>query len=367
MISTSKFTTIKKERLEKRINVLTAQYEAVCDKRETNLNPGDDIPLENKLQQLEKNIRKEENELENLLHDERCMESNKVYTEAPEPNYQNLARRLQLGDFVLFLGTELSTVWEENLPNVNKIASQFANDVGYHDFTGSLPEIAEYIQIHCDFQRTILCDKIKKSWINPSNSNSIQLYQLLAKINKRLLLISATYDTTLLEQAFQQNNHPFVVICYSTENIGQFFLKYSDKKKIEHCNGEVLSSYLLLENGYTVIFKILGCFDINSSISQESLIASESDFFKFIQYQNRFIPNYIKKCLKKLSFLLLGYYPTSWEKRLILNEMLEDAKGRPLSVLHGVDKFASVYLENHNFHNYQIDLKQFITNLQEHF
>jgi len=272
------------------------------------------------------------------------------------PNYETLAKRLFDGKFVIFLGTELP---DAAFPNVNEIVSQFANYVKYNDFKGSLPEIFEYIEYHSDFQRETLCDKLKEISLKPPTP--IRLYQFLATINQPMLLISAAYDT-LLEQTFRDHNQPVIILCHS-KNIGTFFLKYSDKTKIQECSGDKLSN--LLDEKYTVIFKILGCF--NGSTKEESFIASESNFFNFIEYQNTYIPAYIKKNLQKFGFLLLGHYPKSWEKRFIINELLKHTKQKPIIVLQEMDKFTSMYLkEKHNVKNYRIDLNEFIANLQRH-
>jgi hypothetical protein len=120
---------------------------------------------------------------------------------------------------------------------------------------------------------------------------------------------------------------------------------------------------LLLEQGYSVIYKILGWVD---GSSDQGLVIAEKDYFTFNQYQDKLIPSYISECLRTQGLLLLGHHPKSWDKRLILKTILNK---RPynepaITIFQQADKFASLYLKNKQIENYPIDLKEFVENLQ---
>jgi len=284
------------------------------------------------------------------------------------PNYQALASRLQHGEIVVFLGLDLLSLCDQTLPNTDTLVSQLAKDVKCVDFNGSLPKIGEYMQVNNQLGKGTLCRKLKEL-IEPCHFVSIKLYQLLANIDIPMLLITATYDT-LLEQTFrQQPQKKFVVLYHSIKEIGKVFFEYSDKEKIQSCSVEELSGFSFLEQGYSVIYKILGHFGFTgASVQQDALIVSESDYFMFTQYQDKLIPKYIVTQLMDRGFWLLGHYPKSWEKRLIIKEFLKQGlrKEQALTVLENVDEFASLFLKNKQVENYPIDLKDFVENLQKH-
>jgi hypothetical protein len=146
-------------------------------------------------------------------------------------NYKALADRLQRGDIVVFLGTDLlSSLCEQSLSN-EQIISCLADYVDYTDFDGDFPDICEYIDMNNQFGRQSLCDKLQ-TLVKSKTNHSTALYQLFAQLESPLLLISVTYDTHL-EQIFEENNKKFVVLSHHPDktNTDILFLDYSDKRK----------------------------------------------------------------------------------------------------------------------------------------
>jgi hypothetical protein len=278
-------------------------------------------------------------------------------------NYQALAARLQRGDIVIFLGNDLlPSLCNQTLSNA-EIVKGLADYVNYPNFNGDFPEICEYIDMNNQFGRQLLSDKLQ-TLVEPKTP-SIALYQLFASLGKPLLLISATYDTRL-EQTFQARNKKFVVLYHHSDkkNTDTLFLDYSDKTEIQQCSSETLSGLPLLEQGYSVIYRMLG--RIGADDSSKALVISEKDYFTFTQYQDKLIPNYVVKQLRNRGFWLLGHHPRNWDKRLIINIILSKRTNEEpaLTVFQEAEEFCRLYLKNKQIENYKIDLKEFVENLQ---
>ena len=281
------------------------------------------------------------------------------------PNYSALADRLQRGDIVILLGSEIPPLFDQNQPHVEELTPKLAQCVGYTDFSGSFPEICEYMHLDHQFGRNSLCLELQKL-LDPSPSTLTAAYEFLAKVKKPLLLISATYDS-FLENTFRQHQKRFVLLCHSNEETGNLFLEYSDRTEIEFCSTETLSSLQLLEQDYSVIYKVLGRFNHQENTS-DCLMLSERDYLTFAQSKGKLIPNYIINQLRNRGFWLLGYYPNSWENRLIIREILDKRRHQEaaLTVQPQADKFARLYWADRRVRNYPVALTEFISNLQKY-
>ena len=283
-------------------------------------------------------------------------------------NYQSLAERLQRGDIVVFLGTDLLNSLCDKALSCDEMVESLADSVKYKDFKDSLPTICEYIDINNQYGRQSLCGWLQ-TLLEPKTHNSIALYQLLAQIKKPLLLISATYDNHL-EHTFQKHKKKFVVLSHHAEkkDTDILLLEYSDQTQFQQCSSEELSGKPLLQQGYSVIYKMLGQVDNNDSFSLPPLVVSEKDYFTFTQYQDKLIPSYVVKQLRNRGFWLLGHYPQSWDKRLIIRIILSKRvhEEQALTVFQQADKFAELYLENKHIKNHPIALKDFVIELQKH-
>jgi hypothetical protein len=282
-------------------------------------------------------------------------------------NYQALADRLRRGDIVIFLGTDLLPSLCEQTLSSEQIVSDLAEYVHYPDFSGDFPGICEYIDMNNQFGRQSLCKELQ-TLVEPKTEHSTALYQLFARLEKPLLLISATYDTHL-EETFKAHQKKFVVLSHHLDekNTGTLSIDYSDKTDIQQCSSETLSSMPLLKQGYSVIYRMLGRMDNSDfSFSSQALVLSEKDYFTFMQYQDQLIPSYVVEKLRNRGFWLLGHYPKSWYKRLIIKTILSKrAHEEPaLTVFPQADEFDRLYLKNKLIDNHQIDLKIFVENLQ---
>ena len=282
-------------------------------------------------------------------------------------NYRALAERLQRGDIVILLGSEIPALSNPTLPNCAHLVPQLAQCADYPHFQGSFPEICEYMHLNHQFGRSSLCLKLQQL-IEPAQSVSISLYQLLAQLPVPLLLITATYDAWL-ETTFQQYDKKFVLLWHSTQEIGTLFLDYSDQAGIERYSIDKLSGLQLLERGYSVIYKILGRFAVSTTANaQDSLILSERDYLNFVQHQDKLIPDYVIAQLRGRGFWLLGHYPHSWEQRLIIRAILKQRQHEEpaLTVHPDPDEFARLYWENRRVKNYPLALPEFVAHLQRH-
>ncbi|MDM8560858.1 SIR2 family protein [Candidatus Parabeggiatoa sp. HSG14] len=353
-------------RLNKHFKVLGATY----------------VKISTRLRQMKKGIVDDETEtllniIEQFLSQEvsaedlvdfwSSLDQQAVKTNTDTPDYQALATRLQRGDIVIFLGRDLLSSLCEHTLSCEQIVADLADYVHYPDFNGDFPSICDYIDMNNQFGRQSLCDKLQ-TLVAPKTSHSTKLYQLLAQIEKPLLLISATYDT-LLEETFKTHQKKFVVLSHHAEkkDTDILFLDYSDKTEIQQCSSETLSGTPLLEQGYSVIYKMLGCVDnSHSSFSSQALILSEKDYFTFTQYQDKLIPSYVEKKLRNRGFWLLGHHPKSWDRRLLIKTILSKRSHEEpaLTVFQQANEFARLYLKNKQIENYPIDLKVFVENLQ---
>ncbi|MGH8547980.1 MAG: HEAT repeat domain-containing protein [Methylococcales bacterium] len=92
---------------------------------------------------------------------------------------------------------------------------------------------------------------------------------------------------------------------------------------------EELSHLKLLEEGYSLIYKIKGTCKpgkrgLNASnLQKDALLLSESNFFTFARNADKIIPGYLIKHFQDRSFMFLGFSPKSWEDRLLVNILLE--------------------------------------------
>jgi hypothetical protein len=354
------------KRLNKYFKVLGATYVQIDARLRRMKKEGVDDETETLLNIIEQFLNQEIS-AEDLVDFWSSLEQQPTKTNTDMLNYQALADRLQRGDIVIFLGNDLLPSLCEHTLSCEQMVSDLADYVHYPDFNGDLPGICEYIDMNNQFGRQSLCDKLQ-TLVEPKTPHSTALYQLFAQLKNPLLLISATYDTRL-EQTFKQYQKKFVVLYHhiDKENTDTLFLDYSDQTEIQQCSSENLSSMPLLDEGYSVIFRMLGRIDNgDSSILSHALVISEKDYFTFTQYQDQLIPSYVAEQLRIRGFWLLGHHPKSWDKRLIIKIILSKrAHAEPaLTVFQQADEFANLYLKNKQIENYPIDLKVFVENLQ---
>lgn len=220
-------------------------------------------------------------------------------------DYTGLVRRLQFGDVALFLG--LDAMFSSLLPQ--QFFDNLKNTCDYADFH-SLPEACEYLQIHSG--RGFLVDTLQQL-LGSANPVST-LYNLLAQVEKSLLIIYAGYDD-LLEHA--------------------------------------------------LIYRIRGLY---RNSDQEWLVLSEQDYVDFVR--NSKMPDYIVSRLDRRSLWFLGHHPSTWEDRMLVNAVLEKRRRDAditLAIHKDADKFARMHWEKRNHvNNYALDLQEFVAELQRH-
>ncbi len=272
-------------------------------------------------------------------------------------NYSDLAERLNHGDIALFLGNQLS----ENL------GAKLAEADHINANRGSFSEICEHLE-HAG--RKTLLRKISTLQDNGTiqhENNRIISYKLFSQIQAPLLLISATYDT-ILEDNFRQNKKPFKLIthCTQSDEIGVLLVQDSGRGEATKTTAEELSKLALMENEFSVIYKIRGCFNnFNTQGFKDTLTLSERDYFNFARYIDNLIPDYLSTKLKALSLWYLGHYPNSWEERLLIHVLQNkrSINGETLAVQYLPDQFAKNYWKAKHIDLYELELTEFIEKL----
>jgi len=272
--------------------------------------------------------------------------------------YDKLANKLKKSEIAIFLGSKIP----------DQITLQLATS--FDDVNGSFSEICEYVELNTDYSRNLLRDEIK-TLMAQENSLSEPLYKLLSELPFPIVIIHSGYDK-LLEDAFQRNGKRFAVISHSLD--GKIMVKCSDKLEAEICkNNDNLSGLQLFENndGYSLIYKINGCISSipNVANKNDALLLAEHDYFEFVKYMDKLIPNYVIGQLQGRDLWFLGQYPKNWENRLIMQAILEKrgTSNNAITTIHkDADEFAKTYWKAKNVQNYPIELEEFVENLQKH-
>ncbi|MCI5123158.1 MAG: hypothetical protein D3925_01445, partial [Candidatus Electrothrix sp. AR5] len=191
-------------------------------------------------------------------------------TSTDGPDYVKLADRLREGKVILCLGQDVGNP----VPSTEQIIECL---VGQEGFQGSLSELCERQEIAPDSSRPDLVEKIREL-LSPKMAAQVELYELLARFDNPLLIISAAYDD-LLEQALR-GRRKFVVI-YPNIQDNKCLLRYPDQSDIISCLPQEISHRKPLEDGYTVIYKLRGSFIDDE---RETLLLSERDYFTFTKF-----------------------------------------------------------------------------------
>jgi hypothetical protein len=188
---------------------------------------------------------------------------------AEQPKYKILAERLNRGELIPFLGPEIHCLSEVSLVTSRELAQKLAEQAEYKDFRGPLSMISQYYQM-TEYGRGTLLRTIQEAIAPKSVTPATNLfYKCLVNIQHPILIISASYDS-LLENLFIQNQKPFVVISHlRTENeVGKVLLKYAEKPGPEATMmAEEVSKLNILENDYSIIYKVCGCFGLRQESS----------------------------------------------------------------------------------------------------
>ncbi|MGD2089185.1 MAG: CHAT domain-containing protein [Candidatus Aminicenantes bacterium] len=287
-----------------------------------------------------------------------------------EPNYEILAERLHRGEIIPFLGLDLLHLSGLPVPSCKEMAQYMAGKVKYTNFNGTLSMISQYYQME-GYSRGMVMDTVKElveKEKEPGSHN--QLYELLSGITKPFLVISTSYDN-LLETIFQEKGKRFVVISHhiqssSVGGLGKLLLKYSHKQEPETpCTSEAISGLKLLEDGYSIIYKICGCF---GQYEDNPMMILETDFFAFSRHLEQLIPAYITRQFPGRGFLFLGYNLEEWQNRLIANALLEKRTHRDDSSFAAWENptpYERAFWKSHQVDLYDLELTGFVKRLHE--
>lgn len=285
-----------------------------------------------------------------------------------EPNYEILAERLHRGEIIPFLGLDVLHLSGLPVPSCKEMAQYMAEKVKYPDFNGTLPMISQYYQME-GYSRGMVMDTVKELVEKKKESGGHnRLYELFSGITRPILVISTSFDN-LLESIFQEKGKKFVVISHhiqssSGEGMGKLLLKYSDRQEPERpCTAETISGLKLLEGGYSIIYKICGCFGMNGD---NPMMILETDFFAFSRHLEQLIPAYITRQFPGRGFLFLGYNLEEWQNRLIANAVLDKRTHRDdssFAAWKDPTPYERAFWKSHHVDLYDMDLTQFVEKL----
>lgn len=295
-----------------------------------------------------------------------------------EPDYQELAVRLKLGEIVLFLGSDMCQLLDiMDAPVPSWLVQELAKRAKYENFSGSLSMIAEFYQM-TDYGRLGLLRNLQA--LIKSVVSQIPLYGLVASISEPLIVISAAYDM-FIETAFQQSGKKYALVSSATTktpgvcDIGNLVVQCSDQPTVQtYSQGTDLSTLRLMESGYSLIYKIRGCCNPENSSADhryDTWTLTEENYFTFARNTDKLIPNYVIKQLGRRGLCFLGYTPRDWEDRLLVDVILEmrspySQSERAFTVSNDNDRFLRAYWESRGVKRYQIDLKDFASNLEKY-
>jgi hypothetical protein len=277
-----------------------------------------------------------------------------------ELDYGDLADRLQHGEIVLFLGARYP----------HTVVAELAKKANFAEFQSSISEICEFME--SGGRLTLL----RKASDNIPNHESAQddgaqqaLYELLAdQVNQPQLLISATYGDAL-EKAFHARSKRFKVLSHSQDSgaaAGNLLIKDGTDGAPQLYTAEQLSELDPLKDGFSLIYKIRGCFSfIKSTPASDTLTLSERDYFRFAREFDRLMPAYLVRQLKGRSLWYFGHYPDSWEERLLIQVIQDKQPGRSLAIQQSPGSFAENYWKSRKIDLCKLKPKDFINKLAE--
>lgn len=233
-----------------------------------------------------------------------------------------IAQRIRTGSMVLFLGSGVAG----NHAQESALAAQLAEQANYAStHPPSLSAVAEYYRMKLDLGVARLLQDLQA--ILPQDAQQVGLYQQLAAVSARLILVSAAYDD-LLEQALMAASKPFVsltsVIQQGQASVGQVVVSFSDDNAQAGVYPKEAISGLDLGR-YSVIYKIKGSCRVTQkqTVRTDTLALSENDYFNFARHADKLMPDYLANEFNDKGFLFIGYHPRHWEDRLLASAVLK--------------------------------------------
>jgi hypothetical protein len=293
---------------------------------------------------------------------------------APTLDFVLLYNRLARGELALFLGADLGHELDATSPSERHLATELAEELQLVPQATSWPlsAVAEYFQMTSEHGTHALVRGVYGHMKRGTGSNA--LYALLSSIDAPLLVISASQDTRL-ESAFQHAGKRYVVVMSVISAVGGFhpgqvLLHYSDRERPETpMLGEQLSHLSLLDEGYSLVFKLRGTCpppDRSSERALCSLLLSERNYFDFARTIDKILPTYLGAKLGSRGFWFLGFAPDEWEDRLLASAILDARRSaEPANVVRtATSKFETAYWESRGVRRHIFGLTQFVEQLE---
>lgn len=266
----------------------------------------------------------EEMDVDAFLEAWQDLQQNPMVQEQPFAHVekQSIAQRIRTGSMVLFLGSGVAG----NHAQESALAAQLAKQANYTPPSPpSLSAVAEYYRMKLDLGVARLLQDLQA--ILPQDAQQVGLYQQLAAVSARLILVSAAYDD-LLEQAFMAESKPFVsltsIIQQGQASVGQVVVSFSDDNVQAGIYPKEAISGLDLGR-YSVIYKIKGNCRVTQkqTVRTDTLALSENDYFNFARHADKLMPDYLANEFNDKGFLFVGYHPRHWEDRLLASVVLK--------------------------------------------
>lgn len=271
-----------------------------------------------------------------------------------------VAKRIRAGNTVLFLGSGVT----DDAAQEGELAQRLAQQAQYDAFAGSLSSIAEYYRLKFNLGTETLLKNM--DGILSADMRPVTLYQQLAAIPARLVLISAAYDDWL-EQAFLEAGKAFVsltsIIQQGRHGVGHVLVSFSDDNPEAGVYSKEEISGLKLAD-YSIIYKIRGTCRARNGVElrHDAIALTESDYFSFARHAEKIIPDYLAGQLLDHALLFIGYRPRHWEDRLLASALLKKREyaREPCYrlVIKGAEPMEEVFWENNNVKRYEMDVRE---------
>ncbi len=280
---------------------------------------------------------------------------------AAGPNYAALAKQLAKGEVILCLGQELPHLLGAQLPSTEELKQRLRQG----DFASPLSELCEEKLIAPDSDRTDLVNVFRE--LLDKRVPSVSLHELLARLERPFIVISAGYDD-LLQSSLRAWRRDVVEIYPNVEEktgVLNYVLIHSNGKD-DTCTPENVSDHQLIEKGCSVIYRLRG----GIVSGKEHLLLSERDYFTFnkvMKQQNQF-PDYIGSKLNSSLYSLwfLGHHPTSWEERLLISFLrdMQHPDFAAVAVQEHPPEFDRNFWQSKRVKVFAVPLADFVQNLE---
>ncbi len=291
-----------------------------------------------------------------------------------DPNYKVLAHRLNLGEIILFFGSEPIHHSKPRMPEYDEMVEQLAANADYNKFAGCLPMISQYYQMTEHGRQTLLDEYLDIITPECKDFEVCRLYEILSETSEPAIVISTSYGDRL-EQVFQEKKRKYVLITHKIPLPGEdetgkpFIAWYSDKEKPgPPCTADHISSMSPLENGYSIIYKIRGTYSLRQGKPGEridTLMITDEDYFSFSKHIKKLIPSYLGSQFEGRSLVFLGYSLEKWHDRLIAGAVLEKRRSymeRYYAVTENPTKYEQAFWKYKGVDIYQVNFETFVKN-----